>query len=201
VWQESFPYQFWVFNEYAHMFYTQSTLQFQGNITYRSLDKCQFYDILGQGVSSLILQRKGSILAYSFQVKCLSLIRQFFCNLPHSTHYLTWWWTIVQWMIIYSDLCTHPIIVCHNISKDKKKPSSFCIWFFIYDWTFICITLIYSHLIYNHIPIRIIIVIYNSMHVARTRSWPNHHFYHDLVRNIWFSVSKPTQVFLHELFL
>jgi hypothetical protein len=30
------------------------------------------------------------------------------------------------------------------------------------------------------------------MHVARFRSWPNHHFYHGLIRNIWFSVCKPT---------
>ena len=72
---------------------------------------------------------------------------------------------------------------------------------FIMIWTLTVITPIYSHYIHNHIPISIIIVIYNSMHVARTRSWLNHHFYHDLVRNIWFFVCKLTYVSFHELFL
>jgi hypothetical protein len=62
-------------------------------------------------------------------------------------------------------------------------------------------TLIHSYRIYNHIPIRITIIIYNFMHVTRTRSWPNHLFYHSLVRNIWFFVCKPTLASLHEPFL
>jgi len=37
-------------------------------------------------------------------------------------------------------------------------------------------TLIHSHRIHNHSPIRITIVIYNSIHVASTKSWPNHPF-------------------------
>jgi len=63
------------------------------------------------------------------------------------------------------------------------------------NWTFTCIIMIYYHHIHNHIPIRITIVIYNSMHIARIRSWPNHPLYRGLVRNIWFSVCKPIQVF------
>jgi hypothetical protein len=106
-------------------------------------------------------------------------------------HDLTLWWTRVQRLIIYRDLCNHPIIVHYNLSKDQK-PGLVCIRFFIYDWTLTSITSIYSHRIHNHIPIRITIVIYNFMEVARTRSWPNHHFYYSIVRNIWFSVCIPT---------
>ena len=65
-------------------------------------------------------------------------------------------------------------MVHQNLSKDKKNPGSVCIRFFIYDWILIGMTLIHSHRIHNHISIRIIIVIYNSMHVASTTSWLNH---------------------------
>jgi hypothetical protein len=94
---------------------------------------------------------------------------------------------------------THPIMVRQNILKDQKHGRVY-IRFFICDWIFIGTTLIHSHHIHSHIPIRITIVIYNFMHVSRTRSWPSHHFYYGLVRNIWFSMCKPTQIFLHELF-
>jgi len=79
--------------------------------------------------------------------------------------------------------------------KEKKNLDRVYIRFFIYYWTLIDITLIHSHCIHNHVPIRIIIVIYNFMHVVITTSWPNHPFYHDLVRNIWFSVCKSTQTY------
>jgi hypothetical protein len=69
-----------------------------------------------------------------------------------------------------------------SFKRLKKKPRCVCIRFFIYDCTLTDITMIHSHHIHNHIPIRITIVIYNSMHVARTKSWPNHPFYHGIVR-------------------
>jgi hypothetical protein len=130
----------------------------------------------------------------------LLTIRQFCYNWSHSTYDPTWWWTPMQRLIIYCDLCNHPIMVHWNLSKDKKKPSRVCIRFFIYDWTLTNMTLIHSHHIFNHILIRITIVIYNSMHVASIRNWPNHPLYYDIVKNIWFSVCIPIYLFLHELF-
>jgi hypothetical protein len=46
------PCQSWVYNENAYMFYTRSTLYFQGSTTCRSLDTCQFFNILDREVSS-----------------------------------------------------------------------------------------------------------------------------------------------------
>jgi hypothetical protein len=82
----------------------------------------------------------------------------------------------------------------------KKKPSRVYIRFFIYDWTLIDMNLIHSYCIHNHIPIRIAIIIHNSIHVAKTKSWLNHPFYHDIMKNIWFFVCIPTHVFFHESF-
>ena len=39
--------------------------------------------------------------AYYLQVKYFSPIRQFYHNWHHSTYDSTWWWTHVQWLIIY----------------------------------------------------------------------------------------------------
>jgi hypothetical protein len=121
-------------------------------------------------------------------------IRQFGHKPPHLTHDLTWWWKHVQRPIIYCDLCTHPIKIARIFQK--IEPGRIYISFFIYDWTFACITLIHSHHIHNHIPIRITIVIYNSMHIVITWNWPNYHFYHGLVKSIWFSVCKQTYIYI-----
>ena len=120
VWQESIPYQFCVYNKDAHMLSTQLTLYFQGNITCRNLDTCQFFGILFREVSSWIWQHTSSLLSNFFKVKYFFPIRKFYHNRHHSTHYLTWWWTLVPQLLIYYDLYNHPMTAHHSLLKDKR---------------------------------------------------------------------------------
>jgi len=70
----------------------------------------------------------------------------------------------------------------------------------IYNWTLTDITLIHSHCIHNHIPVRISVVICCFMHVVSTKSWPNHHFFHSPLINKYFSVCIPTLAILYKPF-
>jgi hypothetical protein len=104
----------------------------------------------------------------------------------------------MQWSIIYNDLCSHPHNGSSKSFKRLKKSSCIYIWFFMYTLTFTWITMIYSHCLHHHTLITIMIIIDNFIYVTRSRCWANNLFLHCLVRNIWFSIWKPTQVFLNE---
>jgi hypothetical protein len=114
--------------------------------------------------------------------KVVQPIQQFCHNQHHSIYDPTWWWTPVKWLIIYYDLCNHPIIVRCNFLKNQKI-GHICIRFFIYDWTLTGMTLVYSYFVYNYIP-RI-----PSMVVAL-----------EIDLTIIFTMCIPTYVFLHEYF-
>ena len=133
-------------------------------------------------------------------MKCFSLTQQLCRNWPHSTHDLTWCWTPVQWPIIYCNLWNLLIMICLNISKDQKtQPRLHWVLHLLLDidWhdpdSFLWLS--------NQIPIRITIIIYNFIYIVRIRSWPNHSFYYDIMRNIYFCVCISTYIFLYESFL